>query len=95
MLRGYSSRHPKTWDESLPYLQFAFNKAIHSSSGKSPFDTCYGFLPPSSFDLVFSSDASVQGKEGDERAKAQRFLEKTATIHDAVEAQLKKSQAKY
>ena len=95
MLRGYSSKHPKTWDESLPYLQFAFNRAIHSSSGKSPFETCYGFLPPSPFDLVFSCDSSEKGKEGDERARAHRFLEKIATIHAIVEAQLKKSQAKY
>ena len=42
MLRGYNSRHPKTWDENLSYLQFAFNRAIHGSSGKSPFKTCYG-----------------------------------------------------
>ena len=53
MLRGYNSRHPKIWDESLPYLQFTFNRAIYGSSGKSPFETCYRFLPPSLFDLVF------------------------------------------
>ena len=37
MLRMYNSRHPKTWDESLPYLQFAINHMIHGSTGKSPF----------------------------------------------------------
>ena len=95
MLRGYNSRHPKTWDESLPYLQFAFNRSIHSSSGRSPFETCYGYLPPSPFDMVFSSGDSVEGKEGSERQKAQKFLEKIASIHATVEATLKKSQARY
>ena len=71
MLRGYNSRHPKTWDESLPYLQFAFNQAIHGSSGKSPFEACYWFLPPSLFDLMFSSEAMADGKEGTERQRAQ------------------------
>ncbi|CAL9018651.1 unnamed protein product, partial [Prunus brigantina] len=32
LLRGYNSKHPCTWDASLPYLQFAFNRAIHSST---------------------------------------------------------------
>ncbi|CAL2257437.1 unnamed protein product [Prunus armeniaca] len=38
LLRGYNSKHPKTWDESHPYLQFAFNRAIHGSTLKSPFE---------------------------------------------------------
>src|ERR1700732_1137440 len=42
MLRGYNFKHPKTWEDSLPYLQFAFNRSVHSSSGKSSFETCYG-----------------------------------------------------
>ena len=71
MLRGYNSRYPKTWDESLPYLQFSFNRAIHGSLGKSPFETCYGFLPPSPFDLVFLSEATTDGKEGNEGQCAQ------------------------
>ncbi|CAL2256728.1 unnamed protein product [Prunus armeniaca] len=41
LLRGYNSKHPKTWDESLPYLQFAFNRAIHGSTLKSPFEQWY------------------------------------------------------
>jgi len=95
MLRGYNAKHPKTWDDSLPYLQFAFNRAVHGSSGKSPFETCYGYLPPSPFDVVFSSHEVPQGKGEDDRLKAQRFLEKISQIHATVEAQLKKSQAKY
>ncbi|KAI5334257.1 hypothetical protein L3X38_024390 [Prunus dulcis] len=41
LLRGYNSKHPKTWDESLPYLQFAFNRAIQGSTLKSPFEQRY------------------------------------------------------
>ncbi|KAI5335212.1 hypothetical protein L3X38_025345 [Prunus dulcis] len=39
LLRGYNSKHPKTWDESLPYLQFPFNRGIHGSTLKSPLET--------------------------------------------------------
>ncbi|XP_028548121.1 50S ribosomal protein L2, plastid-like, partial [Dendrobium catenatum] len=38
LLRGYNSKHPQTWDESLPSLQFAFNRAIHSSTQKEPLE---------------------------------------------------------
>ncbi|KAI5335413.1 hypothetical protein L3X38_025546 [Prunus dulcis] len=41
LLRGYNSKHPKTWDESLPYLQFPFNRGIHGSTLKSPFEQQY------------------------------------------------------
>ncbi|KAL6217406.1 hypothetical protein ACLB2K_010623 [Fragaria x ananassa] len=95
MLRGYNAKHPKTWDESLPYLQFAFNRAVHSSSGTSPFETCYGYLPPSPFDMVFTAGDSHHGKGESDKLRAQRFLEKISQIHATVEAQLRKSQAKY
>lgn len=94
-LRGYSSKHPKTWDESLSYLWFAFNRMLHRSSGKSPFEMCYGFLPPSLFDLVFTSDTWAESKEGSETHKAHRFLGKISQIHATVVAQLKKPWEKY
>ncbi|KAL6134086.1 hypothetical protein ACLB2K_066319 [Fragaria x ananassa] len=95
MLRDYNAKHPKTWDESLPYLQFAFNRAVHSSSGTSPFETCYGYLPPSPFDMVFTAGDSHHGKGESDKLRAQWFLEKISQIHATVEAQLRKSQAKY
>ena len=55
LLRGYNSKHPKIWDESLPYLQFAFNRAIHGSTLKSPFEVCLSFLPQSPFDMAFTT----------------------------------------
>ncbi|KAK1382530.1 hypothetical protein POM88_020265 [Heracleum sosnowskyi] len=95
MLLGYNAKNPKNWDESLPYLQFAFNQVVHSSSGKSPFETCYGYLPPSPFNLAFTTN-EVQDRKGEtSKLRAQRFLEKISQIHATVEAQLKKSQAKY
>ncbi|CAL2270811.1 unnamed protein product [Prunus armeniaca] len=41
LLKGYNSKHPKTWDENLPYLQFAFNRVIHYSTLKTPFEQQY------------------------------------------------------
>jgi hypothetical protein len=53
LLRGYNKKHPKTWDEQLFYIQHSYNRALHSSTNKSPFKTCFGYLPPSQFDIVY------------------------------------------
>ncbi|CAL2266530.1 unnamed protein product [Prunus armeniaca] len=75
LLGGYNSKHPKTWDESLPYLQFAFHRAIHGSTLISPFEVYLGYLPQSLFDLAFTiSDQPLSGKE-EEHIRAQKFLE--------------------
>eukprot|EP00253_Pinus_taeda_P030958 PITA_30958 len=39
ILRMYNSKHPRTWDESLPYVQHSYNRALHSSTGHSPFQS--------------------------------------------------------
>ena len=41
----YNSKHPQTWDESLPYVQHNYNRALHSSNGHSPFQVGLGFQP--------------------------------------------------
>lgn len=51
MLRGYNAKHPKTWDESVPFLQFAINYTVHSSTNKSPSEACLGFLSQSPLDM--------------------------------------------
>lgn len=53
LLRGYYNKHPKLWDESLHYVQHACNQALHSSTSRSPFETCYGYMPKSPMDFIF------------------------------------------
>ncbi|GKA80020.1 transposable element [Tanacetum coccineum] len=60
LLRGYNSKHPKIWDESIPFLQFAINLVIHSSTRKSPSEVCLGFLPQTPFDLEFTIEEQLR-----------------------------------
>jgi hypothetical protein len=53
LLRGYNNKHPKNWDEKIVYIQHSYNRELHSSTNKSPFKTCFGYLPPSPFDIVY------------------------------------------
>ena len=93
LLKGYCSKHPKLWDEHLCYVKHAYNRAKHSSTQKSLFETYFGFIPRSPLDFVFEKDIAVVG-HGDVD-KATRFIEQIQGILQAVQEQLEKSQAKY
>jgi len=41
----YNSKHPHKWDESLPYVQHRYNKALHSLTSHNPFQAGMGFQP--------------------------------------------------
>jgi len=42
MLRHYVEYHLNTWTKYLPILEFVYNTARHSATGKSPFSLVYG-----------------------------------------------------
>ena len=43
ILRMYKSKNPRTWDESLPYVQHSYNRALHSSTDHNLFQVGLGF----------------------------------------------------
>ena len=52
ILRMYNSKHPRTWDDNLPYVQHNYNKAIHISTGHSLFQVGLGFQPLGPIDVA-------------------------------------------
>ncbi|KAF8750792.1 hypothetical protein RHS01_08847 [Rhizoctonia solani] len=44
-LQAYSGVNQKDWVKWLPMAEFAYNNAVHSSMGKSPFKALYGWEP--------------------------------------------------
>jgi hypothetical protein len=51
-LRMYNSKHLRTWDESLPYVQNNYNVDLHSSTKHSPFQVGLGFQPLGPIDVA-------------------------------------------
>ena len=43
MLRKFVHNEPKTWDEMLPYVLFAYREVPEASTGFSPFELIYGW----------------------------------------------------
>jgi hypothetical protein len=97
ILHMYNSKHPRTWDESLPYVQHSYNRALHSSTGHNPFQVGLGFQPLGPMDVALplvttSTDSSPTPPEAD---KATQFIEWIQHIHQQVQDILQKSNAKY
>ena len=82
LLKGYCSKHPKLLDEHVCYVQHAYNRAKHSSTQISPFETCFGFIPSSPLDFVFGKDTMVD--RHCDVDKETRFIEEIQEIHQEV-----------
>ena len=52
ILRAVIKKNLKAWEEALPHVEFAYNRALHSSTSMSPFQCVYGLNPLTPFDLI-------------------------------------------
>ena len=93
ILHGYCNKHPKIWDENLHYIQHAYNGAKNSFTQTYPFEACFGYLPKSPLDFIFGKDVAIDGHYDIDKAK--KFIEQIQLVHQMVQEQLEKSQAKY
>ncbi|KAK1631605.1 hypothetical protein QYE76_005920 [Lolium multiflorum] len=52
LLRSMIKKNLKEWEECLPHVEFAYNKAVHSTMELCPFEVVYGFKPITPLDLL-------------------------------------------
>ncbi|KAF8747922.1 hypothetical protein RHS01_11178 [Rhizoctonia solani] len=64
-LRAYSGINQKDWTRWLPMAEFAYNNAVHSSTGKTPFKALYGWEP-----TLTPSNVPTDVPEADDLAKS-------------------------
>jgi len=89
MLRAVLNKNLKMWEECLPHVEFAYNRATHSTTKVSPFQVVYGFNPRAPIDLLplptterIHSDASACAE----------FIHK---LHKTTKANIEKMNEKY
>ncbi|MCO5571291.1 hypothetical protein L7F22_025029 [Adiantum nelumboides] len=82
LLKCYGSKHKTKWEQYLPWVEYAYNNTVHSSTGKAPFEIVEGGkkVPPilHTKDTIFEADR--YGKDMDEMYKKVKVpLEKPQT----------------
>jgi hypothetical protein len=97
ILRMYNSKHPRTWDESLPYVQHSYNRALHSSTSHNPFQVGLGFQPLCPIDIAMPFVATQEDSAHvqSEADKANKFIEHIQHIRQQVHDILDRANAKY
>jgi hypothetical protein len=96
ILHMYNSKHMHTWDESLPYVQHSYKRALHSSIDHSPFQVGLGFQPLGPIDVALPLAITqveyfhVQS----EADKSTKFIEQIQHICQQVHEILQKANAK-
>ncbi|GJV12176.1 transposon ty3-I gag-pol polyprotein [Tanacetum coccineum] len=86
-IRFLCGEKPKLWDVSLAQAEFAYNSAVHSSTGFSPFEVVHKTSPRHVVDLV-----DLSGKNN---IQANRMVEEVQATHEVVRANITEANVKY
>ena len=52
LLRVLIKPNLKNWEECIPHAEFAYNRATHRATNRSPFEIVYGFNPNTALDIL-------------------------------------------
>jgi hypothetical protein len=89
LLRVVIEKNLKSWEEFLPFVEFAYNRTMYSTTGFSPFEIVYGFNPLTPMDLIHLPFEERVSLDGEKKAKMVRQL------HEGVRLQIEKKNRLY
>ena len=73
----------------MPFVEFPYNRTVHSTTGFSPFEIAYGFNPLTPMDLIPLLCEERVSLDGEQKAKMVRQL------HERVRLQIEKKNRLY
>ncbi|XP_052489814.1 uncharacterized protein LOC128042500 [Gossypium raimondii] len=82
------SKNLKAWEDCLPHVEFAYNRAVHSATKLSPFKIVYGFNLLTPLDLMPLPSNQLVHVDG--KRKADYIKQLHQRVRDNIEAKTKK-----
>jgi hypothetical protein len=110
VLRHYIAPSHDNWDQLLPLAEFAINRAVNASIGKSPFVVVYGYQPHTPLDRFYqvlidtddvTDDGSVKTKARSKKEtpaadeKVRDYRSEFATISRLIKAAKERQKSQY
>jgi hypothetical protein len=89
LLHAVIQKNLKNWEDCLPFIEFAYNRIVHSTTEFSPFKIVYGFNPLTPMDLIPLPIDERVSLDGNRRAQVVK------TLHESVRQQIEKRNCVY
>ena len=89
LLRAMIKKIMKVWEDCLPHVEFAYNRAVHSTTQMCPFEVVYGLKPITPLDLLPLPLQECTNMEASKRA------EYVKSIHMKTKQEIEKKSKHY
>jgi hypothetical protein len=89
LLRTVIQKNLKTWEDCLPFIEFLYNRTMHTTTSYSPFEIVYGFNPLTPLNLMTLTIDKRSSLDGHRKA------ELVKSIHERVRLQITQKNEKF
>jgi hypothetical protein len=89
LLHTIIQKNLKNWEDCLPFIEFAYNRSVYSTTDFSPFEVVYDFNPLTPLDLPPLAVNVMTSLDGQKKA------EMVKKLHESVRQHIEKKNEQY